>query len=267
QRFQAVAHTAAKIDAARLIEITHRHRNVPQAETEVYRLGKKLRIKHEIVGVALEGDGFEHRAPVHAKAAVEIAQVLAQRDIFHRGQKTIAEVLPDRHAAAQRLVARANAAAQYYITDTQLDETDGMRNDPAIVLVIRVNHHDDVGATGQGFAVAGFLVAAVAPIAWMGNDRQAHLPSDAYRLIFAAVVHQDNFIDGTSRNIGQRGCQGPLSVIGRHDGDHSLRAPRHTFPAWFGDQVHVGQVRPQRKARPFQHRHENTPPVPLVDPD
>ena len=109
-------------------------------------LHEELRVEHEVVGVALEGDALQHLTAVDAEAAVEVAEVLAEGEVLHERQKAIGQILIDRHSAVQRLGARADAAAQHHVADAQLDEADRQRDDAAVVLVIGVDHHHHVGA-------------------------------------------------------------------------------------------------------------------------
>src|SRR5579884_3321515 len=93
QRAEAVLQAAAEIDAAGFLKVADGDGDVAEAEAETHRLDQKLCVEDEIVGVFLEGDALEHGFAVDAEAAVEIAEILAQRDVLHAGQKAIAEVL------------------------------------------------------------------------------------------------------------------------------------------------------------------------------
>ena len=200
--------------------------HVAEAEAEVDRLHQELRVEDEVVGVALERDRFQHFAAVDAEAAVEVAEVLAEGHVLERRQGAVGEVLPPRHAAGQGLVPRPDPAAQDHVADAQLDDADGVRDHPAVVLVVRVDHHDDVGPVLQGVAVAGLLVAAVAAVLRVLNDRQAHLAGDLDGAVRAAVVHQEDLVDRPDGNVGEGGGQGALGVVGRQHGDDLVVAAR-----------------------------------------
>src|SRR5262249_37874477 len=158
---------------------------------------------------------------------------------------------PDWHAAPQGLLARADAAAQHHVADAQLDEADGVRDDAAVVLVIRVDHHYDVSPPGEGFAVAGLLVAAVASVLGVDDHRQSHRAGYLDGAVLAAVINEDHLIHRAGRDVGQCGGQSPLGVVGRHDGDHALRPLRQTLPVWLGDQLHVKTLGLQLDALPI----------------
>ena len=97
-------------------------------------------------------------------------------------------------------------------------------NELRCVLIIRVNHDDDVGASFEREAVTGFLVAAVAGIFFVDVDFHAEeLRGDFYGVVAAAVVHEDNqihdallvdFIHGLRDGFGR--------VVGGHDDDDFL---------------------------------------------
>src|SRR5947208_12904738 len=110
-RLDAVLGAAAEVDLAGLVEVPHRHRHVAEAEPEVDRLHEELRVEHEVVAVALERDRFEHLAAVDAEAAVELAEVLAEEEVLERSESTVADVLPPRHAALERLGAAPHPVA------------------------------------------------------------------------------------------------------------------------------------------------------------
>src|SRR5262249_55402651 len=155
------AHAPPEIDTTRLLEVAYRHRHVAQAEPEPHRLYQELSVEDEVVGVLLEGNALQHRAAIDAEAAVEIAKVLTQGEVLDRRQEAVGKVLPRRHPALERLVARTNATAQHHVANTQLDESDYMRDHTTVVLVVRVDHHHDVGAAFQGVAVTRLLVSTV----------------------------------------------------------------------------------------------------------
>src|SRR5262249_46953062 len=111
ERLDAVLGATAEVDLAGLVEVPHRHRHVAQAEPEVDRLHQELRVEDEVVAVALEGNRFENLAAVDAEAAVELAEVLPEHEVLERRQAAVADVLPPRHAALERLGPAAHPVA------------------------------------------------------------------------------------------------------------------------------------------------------------
>ena len=110
-----------------------------------------------------------------------------------------------------------------------------VRDDPAVVLVIGVDHDHDVGAAVQGFPVARLLVAAVAAVRRVNDDRQAHLAGHLDRAVRAAVVDEDDLVHAAGRHVGQGRRQGALGVVGRHDGDDAMLPLRRPIGLGVGD--------------------------------
>ncbi len=57
-----------------------------------------------------------------------------------------------------------------------------------------MQHDDDVRATPQSFAIAGFLVAAISQILAMYEGGQPEFGSDFRGGVVAAVIHKNNFV-------------------------------------------------------------------------
>src|SRR5262245_44097436 len=71
QRGHAVAHAAPKVDARRLLEVTHGYRDVAEFEAEMHALSEELGIEYEVFRVVHVRHGFKHFAPIRSEAAVE----------------------------------------------------------------------------------------------------------------------------------------------------------------------------------------------------
>ena len=54
-----------------------------------------------------------------------------------------------------------------------------------------MEHDDDVGAGGQGFAIAGLLIAAIAVVAVVQEDMEAETLRQSDGAVLAVVVHKD----------------------------------------------------------------------------
>src|SRR5262245_54561701 len=81
----AVAHTAAEVYARCLLEIPHRYWNITELEAKVHALSEELRVEYKIVRIVQKRHSLEHLATVGSKAAMEITQILAERDVFKNG--------------------------------------------------------------------------------------------------------------------------------------------------------------------------------------
>ena len=58
-----------------------------------------------------------------------------------------------------------------------------------------MQHDDDVGAGGQGFAIAGLLVAPVAVVAVVLEDVQAQAAGEINGAVGAVIIDQDADVD------------------------------------------------------------------------
>ena len=92
------------------------------------------------------------------------------------------------------------------------------------VLVIRVDHDDDVRAGLERKAVAGFLVAAVAGVFLVDMDADAgELGRDLHGVVVAAVVHEDDFVHDALLVDFVHGLRDGFGrVVGGHDDDDFL---------------------------------------------
>src|SRR5581483_11758666 len=176
-----------------------------------------------------ERDPLQHLAAIDAEAAMEVTEILAQRKVLRGREGAITDVLVQGHAAGQRLLARADSAAEHNVADTQLDETNGVRNHAAIVLVVGMNHDDNVGAMLQRVAVTSLLIAAVATILWVLDDDQTHFAGHLHRAIATAVIHEDHFVDRADGHIRQRRRQCGFGVISREDSNDLVLTLGHSI--------------------------------------
>ena len=69
------------------------------------------------------------------------------------------------------------------------------RHQPRLVLVVGMEHDDDVRARPEGQRVAGLLVAAVAMVAPVEGVADAQPARDLTGLVRACVIHDDDLVD------------------------------------------------------------------------
>ena len=69
-----------------------------------------------------------------------------------------------------------------------------------------MKHDHDVGSRGQGFAIAGLLVASVAVVAVVLEDIEAEAPAEINGVVGTVIVNQDADIDelGSSSTVAWR---------------------------------------------------------------
>ena len=92
-------------------------------------------------------------------------------------------------------------------------------------MIVRVDHHDDLGAALERFAVAGLLVAAVAEVALVDDDRESQLLGQRHGAVLRAVVDQDHLVDRAFRDVLDRLLKGLFRVVrGHHHDDFHRRS-------------------------------------------
>ncbi len=211
QRRKGIDDGPSQTDAAGLIEVAHRHGHITDLESKVNALEQELRIEHKVVAVAFEGDGFEHGASVGAEAAVPFAEILSGHDVFDEGESSVHEILDGGHVATKRLGTGTDAITQNDIADSQSKKSYCVRHYAGVVLIIGVEHDHIVRAAVECFPIASLLVGAVAAIAIVAEKCDRKPLSDAYRVVRAGIVADDDFVDVRAIQIVQ--C--PLQRIGR----------------------------------------------------
>jgi hypothetical protein len=77
-----------------------------------------------------------------------------------------------------------------------------------------MDHHDDVGASLQRFAITGGLIAAVAVVGVVDERRQPKTRGDRRRVVAARIVHQNPLVDGV-RQFGDGRSEGARRVVRR----------------------------------------------------
>src|ERR1043165_8029895 len=93
----------------------------------------------------------------------------------------------------------------------------GQRHDQVRrILIIRVQHDDDIRTTPQRFAIASFLVAPVAKVLAMYKSGEAQFSGDFCGRITATVVDQNDLVDKVLGDFAISLFERFCGVIGRH---------------------------------------------------
>ena len=79
-----------------------------------------------------------------------------------------------------------------------------------------MDHDHDVGAGGEGFAIAGLLIAAVSVVGIVDEGLHAEAAGKRGGLVFAGVVDKDLDIDDVGE-FAHGLFQGLFGVVCRHD--------------------------------------------------
>jgi len=84
------------------------------------------------------------------------------------------------------------------------------------VLVVGVNHDDDLRAQFERGVIASLLVATVTKVFFMDNGAQSELAGNLDCIVSAGVIDDQNFIRNITRNLGNRSFEGFLRMVRGH---------------------------------------------------
>src|ERR1700722_4818735 len=220
QNLKTVLHAAAEVNGRGLFEILGGTGNLPNAEAEVHALRQHLIVKHEVVGIFKQRQLGEHFSAEGAVASVVLGQLHSQKQILERSEKTIGNVFVNGHAAEQSAAAD-DARSQHDVIDIVGDHAGHRHDQQRRVLVVGMEHDDNVRAGGQSLTVAGLLVTSVAIVAVMLEHVQTQAARQIDSVVGTVIVHQDAHVD----KIGQfshGGLESLLRVVSGHGNRDAL---------------------------------------------
>src|SRR6185437_14235346 len=169
---QPVLHTAAEVDGGGCRKILGGAGDFADVEAEIYALGQHLVVENKVIGVFQQRQFRQNTAAESPVAGVVLGKLGLQEPVLHQSEKAVGNVLVTRHSAAQGASAQ-NARAQHHIVNAISHHAGHGRHQQGRVLIVGVNHDDDVGAGAEGLAVAGLLVAAITVVAVVSEGVQS----------------------------------------------------------------------------------------------
>ena len=161
---------------------------------------------------------------------MEIPEVLAQHDIFDGRQKAVGKILVDRHPALQRFFSGPDARANNNIANVRLQKPDRERNNPGVILIVRMHHDDNPRPALQRQIIASFLIGSIAFVFGMGHHRKTKTLRDCDGIVLAPVITQNNFVRETLRDISNGPFQSFFGIISRHHDDDLFAFMHQPFP-------------------------------------
>ena len=152
-----------------------------------------------------EKAGEVHRLEVAARVGAEprvvLGEVEVERRVLDGRQEDVREVLPLRHAALDRAAAE-HPAPEHRVDLPVGDRLDQVVEDRRVVLVVGVDHDDDVGPAREGGRVAGLLVPAVAPVLRVDDDLEPRdRPGERHGPVPRGVVDEEDVVDPLLRDL------------------------------------------------------------------
>ena len=166
---EAVAQRSAEVDRRRLLEVGGGAAHLADLEAGQQDLREHLVVEDEVVGVLEQRQRLEHLAREGAVAGVVLGELGPAQQVLERGEargsrRTCRAACRPRSARPPRMrePSTTSKGPSAIMRDHRGDQ---LRR----VLVVRVEHHDDVRARPRAPPVAGLLVAAVAAVAARGR--------------------------------------------------------------------------------------------------
>lgn len=216
---EAIFHAAAEVDGGGFREIFRRTGDLGNFVTGIHNLRKHLVVEHKIVGVGLVVDGLNDLFRKRAVTGVIFREFLIDQNVLSKRQATVENVLVHGHSSTQRAFAE-NAGTEYHREHIIGNEVRHGMNELRRVLVIGMQHDDNVRTDFQRFVVARFLVAAVSLVLLVADDVvNAQLLPYLNGTVAAGIVHEHHFIYNFKRNFFIRFTQSEFRVVGRQNND------------------------------------------------
>jgi hypothetical protein len=217
---KTIRHAAPKVDRRRFLKIFRGAGNLADTKSEVHALRQHLIIEDKVIGIFEQGQISQHFAAESTVARVVFGKLHAQKNVLERGEQAIGNIFVDWHAAEQG-AASYDARSENDIVYVICHHTGHRGDEQRCVLIVRVQHDDDVCARVQRLAIAGHLIAAVTVVTVVLEDEQAEFARDIDGLVAAVVVDEDADID-EFRQFTYRDLQGLLRIVGGHDDRDAL---------------------------------------------
>ena len=147
-------------------------------------------VKHEVVRIFQQRKSLQYFFGEGAESGVILGQLGSQKQILKCGQQAIGNVFIERHAAFEGPSAK-NSRAEDYVIYAAGNHTRHRRNERGRVLVIGMDHDNDVGSGIEGFAITRLLIAPIAVIFVMDKGVNAELFGEMGGVVVARIVDED----------------------------------------------------------------------------
>ncbi len=200
---------------------------------------------------------------VGAVAAVPLAEVEPGQAVLEGGEHPVAEVLVRRHAAAPRRTLLEHPRAEHRVGGTRAQRLDDVLDALRGVLPVTVQQDHDVQPVLHRPGIAGLLVAAVAEVPLVPDDRERQgrlareRQADVVGVVGARVVADQDALHAVGEGLREP-RQGAGERRARVVGDHEDADARSVVRRWraghrrgpsVGTAVGYWQVRSRGQAR------------------
>src|SRR6476469_2268401 len=114
-----------------------------------------------------------------------------EHSIFEPCQEPIRDVLPPRHPLMNYISAE-QARAEHHIRGAFVDRRDDLREQPRVVLIVRMDHHDYVGSGLQRLAITIFLIGSLTVIPVVYKEFETKLLGNLDCVVGASIINDDH---------------------------------------------------------------------------
>jgi hypothetical protein len=216
---QPIDDAPLKVDRRRIWFVPSRTAHFPDPVTKVDALGEHLSVEDEVVTVLFEGQLLEDVAREGAVTGVVFAELCPGEEVLRRRERTIGNVLIERHAADQS-AARKNARAENHVEVADRHQRRHGGQQLGRILVVGVQHDDDIGVRFERRAITGLLIPSVPAVLVVHDEVETQAPRDGGRIVTTRVVHHDDVVDHLPIHVSQRPLQRASGIVGGHDHGH-----------------------------------------------
>ncbi len=158
-------------------------------------------------------------AAIGTVAGVVFREFGSDEHVLQKCEQPIGDVLVERHTTFPSTVAQ-NTRPENYRVDPRCDNACHRSDEFRRVLIVRMEHDDDVSAKLERTRVARLLVTAVPTIALVYNDvANAELPRKLDCPIAAGIINQDDFVHDVVRNFCICSLERTLGIECRENDD------------------------------------------------
>ena len=160
------------VDVADLVAVIGGNGQFFDAQPGTEQLDDDLGVEVEIVGVGGERHLFQGFDGIEAVSGMEFGEVGAEEAVLDSGEDLVAYIFIERHAAAPGLAGHGHAGAEDGVGFAGEQGLEQVGQSLRRILPVAVHEGDDVKAILDGVVKADFLVAAIALVDRVEEDRR-----------------------------------------------------------------------------------------------
>jgi hypothetical protein len=170
-----IAGVTQAVDVADLVAVVGGDGYLGDGAAALVQLQDDLGVEVEAVGVRLERDLVQRAHLVSAIPAVPLAQVHAGDGVLEPGEDAVADIFVEGHASLTGRSGREHSRAEHGVAFVGFERRDEILDHLGGVLPVAVQQHDDVETVIDSPPVSGLLVAAIAQIAGLADQRDGQV--------------------------------------------------------------------------------------------